>query len=138
MTRLLDEYRAARHAWELQAEQATCGYATEMAEYQALHPAPTYKRWLVGLRNDERNTHMAPRATKTPTAISNEIDQLAREREYTTDLLARAVDAEARLERGRDAWREERAHVRALQEELAELRSSFGIDAPLPGVTDAA
>lgn len=48
--RHLDEYRAARHAWELQAEEATRGYDTEMAEYRVLHPAPTWKAWLIGLR----------------------------------------------------------------------------------------
>lgn len=44
-----DEYRMARLAWELAAEAATLGYATEMAEYRVLNPAPTYKMFLQGM-----------------------------------------------------------------------------------------
>lgn len=39
----------ARLAWELAAEAATLGYATEMAEYRANNPAPTFKAFLKGM-----------------------------------------------------------------------------------------
>lgn len=43
-------YGPARHAWELRAEEASCGYATEYDEFRAEHPGPTLKATLVGLR----------------------------------------------------------------------------------------
>lgn len=44
---------------------------------------------------------------------------LAQERQYCADLLARAIDAETRLARGREAWREENAKVHVLEAALA-------------------
>jgi hypothetical protein len=43
---IVEQYRAARHAAELQREQACHGYATE----EALHgPIVTFKTWLKAL-----------------------------------------------------------------------------------------
>lgn len=44
---VLDEYRAAREAWELQRELVCLGYATEEAEYGS---GPTFREFLVGMR----------------------------------------------------------------------------------------
>ncbi len=41
---------AAAHAWELNAEQASNGWATEYEEFRDLHPRPQLKHFLVGLR----------------------------------------------------------------------------------------
>ena len=43
---LVADYRAARQAWQDAAEAATYGYATELADYAADHPPPTFKQWL--------------------------------------------------------------------------------------------
>lgn len=43
---LVSDYYAARHAWELQAEAVTAGYATEMAEYRVQNPPPRFADWL--------------------------------------------------------------------------------------------
>lgn len=46
---VLDAYYAARDAWLDALEAATSLYATEVAEWTAAHPRPTYKSFLVGL-----------------------------------------------------------------------------------------
>lgn len=43
---MMDEYYAARAAWEAQTEAATLGYATERASYVREHPPVTFKEWL--------------------------------------------------------------------------------------------
>lgn len=43
---LIEAYYAARDQWELDAEAASVGYATELAEYAAHTPRPTFKRFL--------------------------------------------------------------------------------------------
>jgi len=53
----LDEYRAARHAWELAAEKATAGYKTELREYAASNPPPTLKQFMI----DRRGTGKRPK-----------------------------------------------------------------------------
>jgi hypothetical protein len=40
------EYRIDRHNAELLAEAASGGNATELAEYVAANPLPTFKEWL--------------------------------------------------------------------------------------------
>jgi hypothetical protein len=37
---MMAEYYAAREAWELQAEQVTMLYATELSEYRVTNPPP--------------------------------------------------------------------------------------------------
>lgn len=44
-----DAWRAADHAWWLDREAVAIGYATEMAEYQADHPRPTLRAFMVAL-----------------------------------------------------------------------------------------
>lgn len=46
---VLDEYRAARAAWELECELHTLGYSTEELEFRATSPAPTFKAFLIGM-----------------------------------------------------------------------------------------
>ena len=41
-------HRVARHAWELEAERVAIGYKTELAEFAASNPGPTFKAALVG------------------------------------------------------------------------------------------
>lgn len=43
---LVASYRAAREAWEAEAERQTQQYAAELTEYAAEHPAPTFHAWL--------------------------------------------------------------------------------------------
>lgn len=43
---VLENYRAARYAWEQAAEAECIGYATELAEYRLTHPAPTLRAFL--------------------------------------------------------------------------------------------
>lgn len=43
-----DLFYCAREAWEQQAEDASYGYTTELAEYRQAHPMPTLKEFLVG------------------------------------------------------------------------------------------
>lgn len=45
---LVENYRDARDAWETRLEAETSMYATEMAEWTADNPGPTFKAWLVG------------------------------------------------------------------------------------------
>ena len=42
-------WRSADHAWWLDREAVALGYSTEMAEYAAEHPRPTFKATLVEL-----------------------------------------------------------------------------------------
>lgn len=51
--RLVAEYRLYVEAWELQAEAAANGWATEYEEYAAAHPRPTFKEWLIGHRTEQ-------------------------------------------------------------------------------------
>lgn len=44
-----DAWHCATHAWELEAEAVTLGYATEMAEYEEQHPRPRFKDFLIHL-----------------------------------------------------------------------------------------
>lgn len=44
--RLVLEYRDARDAYEKVLEAETSLYATEVAEYKAENPGPTFKAWL--------------------------------------------------------------------------------------------
>lgn len=44
------EYRVARHAQELQREEATLGYATEMKNH---NPIITFQDWLKGLGREQ-------------------------------------------------------------------------------------
>ena len=46
---VMEHYSAAEAAWLAAAEAASCGYATELAEYAAEHPRPTLRATLVGL-----------------------------------------------------------------------------------------
>lgn len=48
--RMVLDYRIARHADEMQAEEAAIGYATEYAEYVQEHPLINFKDWLIGHR----------------------------------------------------------------------------------------
>lgn len=41
-------HRVARHAWELEAERVAIGYPTELKEFAAENPGPTFKAALVG------------------------------------------------------------------------------------------
>lgn len=43
-------YYAAREAEEQEAEAASLGYATELAEWWAEHPRITFKQWLINQR----------------------------------------------------------------------------------------
>lgn len=43
---LVLDYRAERERQERTAEQQSCGYATELAEYLETHPLITFKDWL--------------------------------------------------------------------------------------------
>lgn len=42
------EYRDARDAYDAQLEASTSLYPTEVAEYKAVTPGPTFKAWLQG------------------------------------------------------------------------------------------
>ena len=48
---LVTEYRAWRHAAELERERVTAGYEAEMAAYG---PLPTFKDWLLARAAPER------------------------------------------------------------------------------------
>lgn len=48
--RMMAEYYAAREAHELRREAETRGYATEIAEWNALHPF-TFRSWLEAYRS---------------------------------------------------------------------------------------
>lgn len=52
---LMSHYYAAEHAWELDAEAESLGYATEHAEYAAEHPRPTLKGLMVALARPDRH-----------------------------------------------------------------------------------
>lgn len=43
----MDGYYSAREAWERQAETVTLNYDTELAEYAASNPRPTFRAWLM-------------------------------------------------------------------------------------------
>lgn len=44
-----DLWRMADHAWWLDREAVALGYAAEMAEYEASHPRPTLKGFMLEL-----------------------------------------------------------------------------------------
>lgn len=46
---VVDAWRTANHAWELEAERVALGYATELAEYAAEHPRPRLQDFMVHL-----------------------------------------------------------------------------------------
>lgn len=46
------EYRVTRHAQEMQMEEATLGYETEMRQYQNERPLITFQEWLKGLKQN--------------------------------------------------------------------------------------
>jgi hypothetical protein len=50
---VLDEYYAAREAYDNRLESVAVGYATETAEYEAEHQRPTLRAFLVGLKSSE-------------------------------------------------------------------------------------
>ena len=41
-----EAYTSAAQAWYLEAEAASCGYATELREYAETHPRPRYRDFL--------------------------------------------------------------------------------------------
>lgn len=43
----MESYYLAREAWEQAAEFVTLGYDTELAEYLAANPRPTFRMWLM-------------------------------------------------------------------------------------------
>lgn len=46
---VVDAFRAADHAWYLEAEAASVGYATELAEFAAEKPRPRLRDFMVHL-----------------------------------------------------------------------------------------
>ena len=44
----MESYYLACEAWEQAAESVTLGYDTEIAEYVAANPRPTFRAWLMG------------------------------------------------------------------------------------------
>lgn len=48
---LVDAFQAADHAWWLRREAEAIGYATEMKEFEAEHPRPRLKDFMVQLSN---------------------------------------------------------------------------------------
>lgn len=44
-----DQWLLATLVWERDAEAASNGWATELAEFEAAHPRPRFKDFLVGL-----------------------------------------------------------------------------------------
>lgn len=50
--RVLEEYQAARREWEARCEVYAIGYATEECEFRLLCPAPTFKAFLIGSREE--------------------------------------------------------------------------------------
>ncbi len=51
--RVSEEYRLARHAWELAREDAAMGYLEEGREYAEDYPPPTYRQFLIDLSNPD-------------------------------------------------------------------------------------
>lgn len=45
----MDVYDGAAHSWWLEAERVALGYATELAEYAAVHPRPQLRDYMVNL-----------------------------------------------------------------------------------------
>lgn len=43
---MVEEYRNAREAWEIQRDNECVGYRAEMRDYQERNPGPTFKQWL--------------------------------------------------------------------------------------------
>lgn len=58
---MVEEFNITRHAWELLAEAASNGHATELEEFRAANPPPTLKAWLIALRRPD-----PPEAEVTP------------------------------------------------------------------------
>ena len=46
---VVSEWRCADAAWQAEREQATCGYAAEMLEWERDHPRPTLKTMMMAL-----------------------------------------------------------------------------------------
>lgn len=49
-----DLWACADHAWRLEAEAVSIGYATELEEYRAQHPRPQLRTFLVELAGTHR------------------------------------------------------------------------------------
>ena len=49
----MESYYTAREAWERLAESVTMNYDTELAEFAASNPRPTFRAWLM---HQERRT----------------------------------------------------------------------------------
>ena len=49
------DFYNATHTWELDAEAASLGYPTELAEYAAEHPRPTLKGFMLALARPDRH-----------------------------------------------------------------------------------
>lgn len=49
---IMDHLTSARASWDLQAEAASNGWATELEEFRELHPQPQLKVFLVGLKGE--------------------------------------------------------------------------------------
>lgn len=49
---LVETYRAAREAWLDAAESSTSLYRTELEEYAAANPPPTFREFLVAFRQE--------------------------------------------------------------------------------------
>lgn len=52
---ITSEFYNATHAWELDAEAESLGYATELDEYAAEHSRPTLKGFMVALARPDRH-----------------------------------------------------------------------------------
>lgn len=57
-----EAWRAANDAWEAAAEAASNGWATELAEFEAKHPRPNLKAFLVGLGGGRSDPYELERA----------------------------------------------------------------------------
>lgn len=44
---MVEEYRNAREAWEIQRDDECVGYKAEERDYQERKPGPTFKKWLL-------------------------------------------------------------------------------------------
>jgi hypothetical protein len=49
---IMGHLTAASQVWWLEAETASNGWATELAEFHSLHPKPQLKVFLVGLKGE--------------------------------------------------------------------------------------
>lgn len=51
---LVESYRAAAEAQQQQAEAASGGYTTELADYWETHRRLTFREWLMNYREDHQ------------------------------------------------------------------------------------